>query len=102
MLHPPYKGEERVPMLTVYTTPNCPRCKLLKEWLKSKGINFEEKNLEDSEVMADLIIRNIYVMSAPALEICGKVYGEEALFQSEKLNEEFLNKILEENIKNER
>ena len=88
-------------MLTVYTTPNCPRCKLLKEWLKSKGVNFEEKNLDDSEVMTDLIVRNIYVLSAPALEVDGKVYGEDVLFHSETLNEEFLGKILEEKAENE-
>jgi len=88
-------------MLTVYTTPNCPRCKMLKEWLKSKGVEFEEKNLDDSEVMADLIVRNIYILSAPALEVGGKVYGEEILFQSETLNKEFLSKILEEESRNE-
>lgn len=91
----------RVPMITVYTTPSCPRCKMLKEWLKMKGIVFEEKNLDDSEVMADLIVRNVYVMSAPALEVGGEVYGEDVLFQSETLNEEFLNKILEEKAENE-
>jgi len=88
-------------MLTVYTTPNCPRCKMLKGWLKSKGVEFEERNLDDSEVMADLIVRNIYILSAPALEVGGKVYGEEILFQSETLNEEFLSKILEEESRNE-
>ena len=75
---------------------------MLKEWLKSKGAEFEEKSLDDSEVMADLIVRNIYILSAPALEVDGKVYGEETLFQSETLNEEFLSKILEEKIRNER
>jgi len=88
-------------MVTVYTTPNCPRCKMLKEWLRSKGVDFEEKNLDDSEVMADLIVRNIYILSAPALEVDGKVYGEDALFHSETLNEEFLSKILEEKAENE-
>ena len=88
-------------MLIVYTTLNCPRCKMLKEWLKSKGVEFEERNLDDSEVMADLIVRNIYILSAPALEVGGKVYGEEMLFQSETLNEEFLSKILEEESRNE-
>jgi glutaredoxin len=81
-------------MIIVYTTSNCPRCRLLKEWLKSKGVVFEEKSLDASEVMADLIVRNIYVLSAPALEVGGKVYSENELFQSEKLNEEFLEEII--------
>ena len=74
---------------------------MLKEWLKSKGIEFEEKNLDESEVMADLIMKNIYILSAPALEVGGKVYGQEMLFKSEMLNEEFLSKILEEESRNE-
>ena len=82
--------------MIVYTTQTCPRCKMLKEWLRSRNVSFVEKDIGDSEVMADLIVRNIYVLSAPALETRGKVYAESELFNGESINEGLLQKILEE------
>jgi len=80
----------------VYTSPSCPRCAALKAWLKAGGFRFEEKNLEDSEVMADLILRDVYVLSAPALEVGGKVYTESDLFDGNGIRENLLSKILRE------
>ena len=77
--HPSAKG------LVVYTTSGCTRCDMLKKWLKNKDANFEEKNLEDVEVMTDLVMRNLVVLSAPALEIEGTVYTENQIFESNGL-----------------
>jgi glutaredoxin len=71
--------------LVVYTTSGCTRCDMLKKWLKNKDTNFEEKNLEDMEVMTDLVMRNLVVLSAPALEIEGTVYTENQIFESNGL-----------------
>ena len=71
--------------LVVYTTSGCTRCDMLKKWLKNKDANFEEKNLEDVEVMTDLVMRNLVVLSAPALEIEGTVYTENQIFESNGL-----------------
>ena len=35
--------------VVVYTSEGCPRCDMLKKWLKNKDTNFEEKNLGDSD-----------------------------------------------------
>lgn len=34
-------------MIEIYTTESCARCKLLKERMKAKGINFKENQDED-------------------------------------------------------
>ena len=68
--------------VVVYTTSGCTRCGMLKKWLKNKNTNFEEKNLEDSEVMTDLVMRNFVVMSAPAVEIDGTVFTDSEIFES--------------------
>jgi len=70
----------RVKEIVVYTSSGCPKCALLKRWLKNRNAHFEEKNLEDVDVMADLVMRNIVVMSAPALEVEGTVYTEDQIF----------------------
>ena len=81
--------------LVVYTTSGCTRCGMLKKWLKNKNTNFEEKNLENSEVMTDLVMRNFVVQSAPAIEINGEVYTDSQIFESNGLVKPTFSKIFE-------
>ena len=66
----------------VYTTSGCPRCVMLKKWLENKNTSFVEKNLDDSDVMTDLVMRNFVVMSAPALEVDGIVFTDGQIFEA--------------------
>jgi len=91
-------GTSRNGKVIVYASPNCPKCSALKAWLRNKGFEFEERNLEDSEVMADLILRDVYVLSAPALEVGGKVYTENDLFDGKGVRETLISKILKEGL----
>jgi len=81
--------------VVLYTTSGCTRCGMLKNWLKNKNTTFEEKNLEDSDVMTDLVMRNFVVMSAPALEINGEVYTDSQIFESNGLIKPTFQKIFE-------
>lgn len=85
----------RVSRIVVYTSSGCPRCAMLKEWLKSREKEFEEKDLENVDVMADLVMRNAVVLSAPALEVEETVYREDEIFdRNGRINGELLH-ILE-------
>lgn len=55
-------------MIIVYTSDNCSRCKMIKEILKSKNIPFSEKNVDDVEIMADLVMKDIVVLSTPVIQ----------------------------------
>jgi glutaredoxin len=81
--------------VVVYTSSGCPRCVMLKKWLKNKNTNFEEKNLDDSDVMADLVMRNFVVMSAPAIEVGGVVYTDSQIFENNGLIKPDFLKIFE-------
>jgi len=70
--------------LRVYTSSGCPKCSMLKNWLKKRGFAFEEKTL-DTDVIADLIMKNVVVLSAPVLEVEGTFYTENQLFDGDKL-----------------
>jgi glutaredoxin len=87
--HPPANS------VVVYTTSGCTRCGMLKKWLKNKNTNFEEKNLEDSDVMADLVMRNFVVLSAPAVEVDGAVYTDSEIFEGNGLIKSDFSKIFE-------
>ncbi len=52
----------------VYSTKKCPRCRALKRILKRAKINFVEKELT-TDVMTDLVMKNIHIRSAPAIQI---------------------------------
>ncbi|MFQ6080076.1 MAG: glutaredoxin family protein [Candidatus Bathyarchaeia archaeon] len=69
--------------VVVYTSSGCPKCAALKGWLRNRHADFEERSLEDVEVMAGLIMRNIFVLSAPALEVKGIVYTEDQIFDGD-------------------
>jgi hypothetical protein len=71
---------------------------LLKRWLKDRNTDFEEKNLEDVDVMADLVMRNAVVLSAPALEVGGTIYTEDQIFNGDGLIDTKLLEILKGNI----
>ena len=87
--HPPANG------VVVYTTSGCTRCGMLKKWLKNKNANFEEKNIEDSNVMTDLVMRNFVVQSAPAIEVDGEVYTDNQIFEDNGLIKSHFSKIFE-------
>jgi len=61
-------------MIVVYSTKTCPKCKALKRHLKKMKIEFIEKNLEDTEVMSNLVMKNIFIQSAPAIQIGNQIY----------------------------
>jgi len=75
----------RVKEIVVYTSSGCPKCAILKKWLENENAGFAEKNLEDVDVMADLVMRNAVVSSAPALEVEGAVYTEDQIFDGDGL-----------------
>lgn len=66
--------------LIVYTTNGCVKCTTLKEWLKNSNTEFEERSLEDINVMTDLVMRDIVVLSAPALETENAFFTEDQIF----------------------
>ncbi len=69
--------------IVVYTSNGCTRCAMLKKWLQSRNIEFIEKNLDDVDVMADLVMRNAVVLAAPALEVEEALLTEDQIFDQD-------------------
>lgn len=81
--------------IVVYTSNGCHKCSVLKEWLKTSKMTFEERSLENIDVMTDLVMRNIVVLSAPVLEVDGQVHVETEFFEGNALAVERFQGILE-------
>lgn len=84
-------GERRI---VVYTSNGCHKCTALKEWLKTSNTRFEERDLENVDVMTELVMKDIVVLSAPVLEVDDTIYGETQLFEGNMLASSRLQGIL--------
>lgn len=74
--------------IKVYTTPTCPWCKKLKEWLKGKKISFQEMDVTESDKARDELIEKSSQMGVP-VTIVTKGDKEEVIvgFNEGKLEE---------------
>ena len=60
-------------MITVYTQPNCGKCKVLKAKLQQKGIAYEESQDVDK-------MQSLGIMSLPAMQVDDRLFTfEEAI-----------------------
>ncbi|SDY32055.1 MULTISPECIES: glutaredoxin family protein [Tindallia] len=52
----------------VYTSTTCPHCTTAKEYLSSKGVDFEEKNVQ-SDVAARKELMEKGIMAVPVIKV---------------------------------
>ncbi|MFB0561396.1 MAG: glutaredoxin family protein [Candidatus Lokiarchaeia archaeon] len=74
----------------VYSTPACPYCKMVKEFLKKKGVEFEDIDISYDEEAVKEMFHKSGRFDVPQTEINGKMilgFDKEAL---EKELEKFL------------
>ena len=66
----------------VYSTPTCPYCKMAKEFLKEKGVEFEDVDVSTDQEAAKEMVEKSGHMGVPQIEINGKIiigFDREAL-----------------------
>ena len=60
--------------ITIYSTPTCPSCKMLKSYLEEKGFEYENKDVgEDTKAREEMLEKNGGLLSTPTVEIDGKI-----------------------------
>lgn len=60
-------------MVKVYSTPTCPYCVTLKEFLKDKGIEFEDLDVSVDIKARDEMIEKSQQMGVPVIDIDGQI-----------------------------
>ena len=60
-------------MVKLFVSPACPYCYTLKEFLKEKGIKFEEIDVSKDEKARDEMIKKSGRLEAPIIEIDGQI-----------------------------
>ncbi len=78
----------------LYVSPQCPRCEMLKKALKEMKVEYEVLDVSKSDVMADLIMRDIFLMETPGLEVDDKFFHAREIFDGDRLLVDKLCKVL--------
>lgn len=60
-------------MVTVYSTPTCPFCHKTKDYLKEKGVEFEDVNVAEDQARAEEMVKKSGQMGVPVLDINGTI-----------------------------
>lgn len=60
-------------MVKVYSTITCPYCVTLKEYLKERGIEFEDIDVSSDEKARDEMVEKSGQMGVPVIDIDGQV-----------------------------
>ncbi|MFH1055408.1 MAG: glutaredoxin domain-containing protein [Candidatus Altiarchaeota archaeon] len=66
----------------VYSTPMCPWCKRVKEYLKGRKVEFNEINVAGNKEATQEMIKKSGQMGVPVVDVDGKIivgFDEEAL-----------------------
>lgn len=75
-------------MLTMYTTRWCPDCRRAKTFLKERGVEFREVNIEEDPSAEEIVVQaNNGKRKVPTLEIGGRYFACSP-FDAEQLAEE--------------
>ncbi|HRY37017.1 MAG TPA: glutaredoxin domain-containing protein [Candidatus Magasanikbacteria bacterium] len=56
-------------MINIYSTPSCPYCHMVKDYLKSKNISFTDYNVAEDHDKAQEMIEKSGQMGVPVVEI---------------------------------
>jgi len=59
--------------VTVYSTPTCPYCVRVKQYLKDNNIGFEDIDVSTNSAKAEEMVNKSGQMGVPVLDIEGKI-----------------------------
>lgn len=59
--------------VVVYSTPTCPYCYMAKDFLKEKGIEFEDVNVAADREKAAEMVKKSGQQGVPVIDVDGKI-----------------------------
>lgn len=68
----------------VFSTPFCPYCVTLKEFLKERGVEFEDINVAEDKMSLDEMVEKSGQTGVPVVEINGQIVVG---FERDKISE---------------
>ena len=59
--------------ITVYSTPTCPYCRQVKDFLKEKGVDFTDHNVASDVDARNLMVQKSGQLGVPVIDVDGAV-----------------------------
>ena len=59
--------------VTIYTTATCPYCKMAKEYMQEKGIEYSEVDVSTDQEAAAKMVEKSGQMGVPVIDVDGKI-----------------------------
>lgn len=78
----------------IYSTRNCPNCRVLKQFLASKNVPFTEVDMATPAALTELRMNGVFTMAAPVLQIGNKFHTYNELFAEDRINHSMIESIL--------
>jgi len=66
-------GGNKMKKVIVYSTQSCPYCHMVKDFLKEKGIDFEDVDVSVDHKRAEEMIEKSGQMGVPVIDIDGRI-----------------------------
>jgi glutaredoxin len=80
--------------IQVYSTSNCPNCRVLKQLLERMNVQYREVDMATPAALTELRMNGVFTMSAPILQVDNKFYTYRELFSQERLDNSRLDSLL--------
>ena len=88
------QGDTAMQDINIYSTSNCPNCRVLKQLLDKKNIQFNEVDMSTPAALTELRMNGVFTMSAPVLQIGGRFYTTKELFSDNRIDNNKLESLL--------
>jgi glutaredoxin 3 len=59
--------------ITLYSTPSCSYCRMVKDWFRQRNVRFEEYNIAADPRRADEMVRKSGQMGVPVTDVNGRI-----------------------------
>ena len=79
--------------IVVYTTSTCPKCKKLKEYLRSAAIEYEEADMSTPESLTELRVNGVFTTMAPVLQAEDRFLTLDEMFDEDRIRKDAIDDL---------
>jgi len=80
--------------ILIYSTSNCPNCRVLKQYLKKNNVQFKEVDMATPAALTELRMNGVFTSAAPVLQIGDKFYTFKDIFSQDGIDQSRLEALL--------
>ena len=79
--------------IIVYTTETCPKCKKLKEYLKSAAVEYGEADMSTPESLTELRVNGVFTTMAPVLQVDDSFLTIDEMFDDDRIRKDVIDDL---------